>query len=144
MNLSNIEIILNQLAQNTITWDTGICWFKSLSQEERYEVLRRLYVISCDARVAESDIDTAIVRAGLRPTFTPCVLIKKGLIKNQLFKVINLPDNEQIKSFKLILALFAIADERRRKYCNGKCQHWWHQDLKHYKPILDVNTIENN
>ncbi|WP_327189671.1 DUF5958 family protein [Streptomyces xinghaiensis] len=38
-----------------------------------------------------------------------------------------LPAYELTKSFRLLIALFSIADTRRRTlYCAGGCSHAWH------------------
>ena len=44
--------------------------------------------------------------------------------------MISLPEPERDKAFRLFLALFSLADERRRKTeCASGCSHWWHRDL---------------
>ncbi|WP_274506119.1 DUF5958 family protein [Streptomyces murinus] len=38
-----------------------------------------------------------------------------------------LPVHELTKSFRLLVALFGVADTRRRElYCAGGCTHAWH------------------
>ncbi|UUU28347.1 DUF5958 family protein [Streptomyces sp. DSM 40750] len=67
-------------------------------------------------------------RSGLRPTHTPAVLISRGRTEQQLGKIAHLtsPD-ERRKAFRLLIAVLAIADERRRaRFCSVGCGHWWH------------------
>ncbi|WP_225631412.1 DUF5958 family protein [Streptomyces solaniscabiei] len=34
---------------------------------------------------------------------------------------------ERRKAFRLLVAVLAVADERRReRFCSGGCGHWWH------------------
>ncbi|WP_410092895.1 DUF5958 family protein [Streptomyces sp. uw30] len=36
--------------------------------------------------------------------------------------------DERRKAFRLLIAVLAIADERRReRFCSGGCGHWWHR-----------------
>ncbi|MFI1031332.1 DUF5958 family protein [Streptomyces sp. NPDC020951] len=68
-------------------------------------------------------------RAGLRPTHTPAVLITCGPIDQQLGKIAGLAlVDERRKAFRLLVAVLATADERRReRFCSGACGHWWHR-----------------
>ncbi|WP_331737521.1 DUF5958 family protein (plasmid) [Streptomyces sp. NBC_00984] len=70
-----------------------------------------------------------IRRAGLRPTHTSAVLITRGRINDQLGKIASLtPRDERRKAFRLLVAVLAIADGRRREhYCSDGCGHWWHR-----------------
>ena len=66
--------------------------------------------------------------AGLRPTHTAAVLIVRGRLAGQLSKIVNLPDEERVKSFRLLVALLGVADKRRRERCRATgCSHAWHQ-----------------
>lgn len=41
--------------------------------------------------------------------------------------VLNLPQDERIKAFRLLVALLSVADERRRaRFCADGCSHTWH------------------
>jgi hypothetical protein len=129
------EVLLNQIAQDIIPFEKGLAWFKTLSSDEKREVIRSLCRMSIqEAHYLDSEIDLAIAISGLKPTHTPCVLLKKG--KEYLRKTIELPEKEQIQSFCLLIALYSIADKRRREKCGENCHHWWHTDTKNYPPLL--------
>ncbi|MFG2711997.1 DUF5958 family protein [Streptomyces goshikiensis] len=68
-------------------------------------------------------------RAGLRPRYTPAVLISRGRIDQQLGKIAGLtPLDERRKAFRLLIAVLTIADARRReRFCSDGCGHWWHR-----------------
>lgn len=69
----------------------------------------------------------SIRRSGIRPTHTPAVLVTRGRLSEQLTKIISLPQAERTKAFRLLVALLAVADERRRaRFCAGGCSHVWH------------------
>ena len=120
-------IVLNELAQGLRPAAQGVDWFKGLTGDEQFEVLRDLTVFSLQARATTEDAPESIRRAGIRPTHTPAVLISRGRLSGQLAKVINLPQDERVKAFRLLVALLGVADERRRtRFCADGCGHDWH------------------
>nr|WTB35573.1 DUF5958 family protein [Streptomyces sp. NBC_00830] len=123
------DVILNELAQGLRPMSQGIKWFDGLSPEEQSETLRFLCHHCVQARAVTEDGPESIRRAGLRPTHTPAVLITRGRIDQQLGKIAGLaPLDERLKAFRLLIAVLAIADERRReRFCSDGCGHWWHR-----------------
>ncbi|MGW0580153.1 DUF5958 family protein [Streptomyces sp. NPDC002920] len=123
------DVILNELAQGLRPMSQGIEWFDGLSPEERSETLRFLRHHCLQARAVTEDGPESIRRAGLRPTHTPAVLITRDRIDQQLGKIAGLtPLDERRKAFRLMIAVLAIADERRReRFCSDGCGHWWHR-----------------
>lgn len=83
----------------------------------------------------EEDIEVAITNSGLKPTFTPCVLIRKGIANHNLLKLIELPENELQKSFVLLLNLFKVAYERRFELEKDNPGKWWYWDLSDKEKI---------
>ncbi|MFD0358170.1 DUF5958 family protein [Streptomyces sp. NPDC127110] len=123
------DVLLNELAQGLRPMAQGIEWFDGLSPQEQYETLRFLTHHCIQARAVTEDGPEAIRRAGLRPTHTPAVLITRGPVGPQLGKIAGLtPLDERRKAFRLLVALLAVADERRReRFCSDGCGHWWHR-----------------
>ncbi|SBT93487.1 hypothetical protein GA0115233_10652 [Streptomyces sp. DI166] len=107
----------------------GIEWFEGLSTEEQTNTLRLLSHFCVQARATAEDGPESIRRAGLRATHTPAVLITRGRIDQQLGEIAGLtPHNERLKSFRLLIAVLAVADERRRRrFCSDGCGHAWHR-----------------
>jgi len=131
-----IEVYLNMLAQGLVDREEGIYWFEKKTVDEKSDILDTLYLIATQSSPGFMHVDDAIERSGLKKTYTPCVLLKKcdGVkiprVDIQLTKIICLPHEEYNKAFRLMLSLFTVCDELRRKdRCRGKCSHWWHQDL---------------
>ncbi|MEU6987856.1 DUF5958 family protein [Streptomyces sp. NPDC046324] len=122
------DVILNELAQGLRPMTEGVEWFDALGSEEQSTVLLFLRHHCVQARAVTEDGPEAIRRAGLRPTHTPAVLITRGRIDHQLGKIASLtPLDERRKAFRLLVAVLAIADERRReRFCSDGCGHWWH------------------
>ncbi|MER8233165.1 DUF5958 family protein [Streptomyces sp. NPDC094049] len=123
------DVILNELAQGLRPMPQGITWFDALAPEEQSEALLFLRHHCVQARAVAEDGPEGIRRAGLRPTHTPAVLIMRGQIDDQLGKIASLISrDERRKAFRLLVAVLAIADGRRRKrYCSNGCSHWWHR-----------------
>ncbi|MER6789687.1 DUF5958 family protein [Streptomyces sp. NPDC000658] len=71
---------------------------------------------------------TAASAATAAGAHTPAVLLTHGPIDQQLGKIAGLPSvDERRKGFRLLVAVLAVTDERRReRFCSGGCGHWWH------------------
>jgi hypothetical protein len=116
------EVILNELAQGLRSTAEGVEWFEGLPEDDRRKVLHALVLFCGQARARQEDVPESIARSGIRPTHTPAVMLKKWR-----FGMGDLPVHELTKSFRLLVALFGIADTRRRTlHCAGGCRHAWH------------------
>lgn len=126
--LTTHELQINRLAQGLMAWNAGIAWFEELDDGEKYDVLHTLCLCCDQSHPLLDEVAPAIEYAGLKPTFTPCVMLARANPPEKaLWPILGLPSDERLKSFKLILALFAIADRRRREtVCCGQCSHEWH------------------
>ncbi|MFJ7281002.1 DUF5958 family protein [Kitasatospora sp. NPDC098663] len=122
------EIILNELAQGLRPMSEGIEWFEGLAADEQFVALRDAAGYCLQARATVDDGAESVRRSDVRPTHTPAVLITRGRLTEQLTKIINLPEDERVKAFRLLVALLGVADERRReRQCADGCTHAWHQ-----------------
>ncbi|MGW4650112.1 DUF5958 family protein [Kitasatospora sp. NPDC004289] len=121
------SVMVNELAQGARTQEEGVGWFGAMAGPEQVGVLRLLTEYCLQARAVTEDGPESIRRAGIKPTHTPAVLVVRGRLPEQLAKIVGLPQDERVKSFRLLVALLAVADERRRAlYCVGGCSHDWH------------------
>ncbi|MGW0632309.1 DUF5958 family protein [Streptomyces sp. NPDC002758] len=115
-------MILNELAQGLRPMAEGVEWFEALSEDGQRKVLHALVLFCGQAHAREDDVPESIARSGIRPTYTPAVMLTKWR-----FGMDQLPAYELTKSFRLLAALFSIADTRRRTLpCAGGCGHEWH------------------
>ncbi|GGW79554.1 DUF5958 family protein [Streptomyces lomondensis] len=116
------DVILNELTQELRPTAEGVEWFEGLPEDDQRKVLHTLVLFCGQARAREEDVPESIARSGIRPTHTPAVMLTKWR-----FGMEDLPAYELSKSFRLLIALFGIADTRRRTlYCAGGCSHAWH------------------
>ncbi len=133
------EIIINQIAQDIVTLRQGEKWFADMTVEEQYETLKILQYCVFQSHPLDIERKYAVLESGLRPTYTPCVmLLKHGKVERQVELICKLPSNEYHKIFRLLITLLGIADYRRRLKCQGKCSHWWHKSLDKYS-LIETN-----
>ena len=101
MNLAD-EITINQIKQELISQEDAKNWFLSFPTEGQQEILQWLSYMTLQARAREEDVSLAIAKSKLRPTYTPCVLLSRGRLKEQMAKLLKLPPSESIKTFFLL------------------------------------------
>lgn len=130
------EILLNQIAQGVRSVDEGLHLItRSDAAEDLWLALRMMIR---QAHPTALDVEEAIVSAGLKPTYTPCVLLLKDQRPHQTQRVTALPENEFEKAFRLLLAVFVIADRRRQQSCPVSCQHGWHHDFADADVLAEI------
>lgn len=119
---------LNELAQDLRPLDEGVAWFADLPEDEQTESLRLLAGFCFQAHPTPQEALESIRRSGLRPTHTPAVMLVRGRIEHQVGRIARLtPQHERMKAFRLLIALLAVADARRRARCRVHgCGHHWH------------------
>ncbi|MEV0445944.1 DUF5958 family protein [Streptomyces spectabilis] len=121
------ERIINEVAQGIRSLDDAVAWFSSLEQVEQKAVLHEVVRYVMQAHATVDDAREGLARSGVKPTMTPAVLIVREPILEQMGKIINLPPGEYVKSIRVLLSTFAVADTRRRETeCRGTCSHAWH------------------
>jgi hypothetical protein len=124
-----IEILLNRLRQNPSIVADGEQWFDSLGAAKQHVVLQILAHMAIQSGATANDVERAIQLAKLKPTFTPCVVFLRNDMRIACAKALGLPTGEFQRLFRLLLAIYALADERRLLTCGQSCEHWWHENL---------------
>ncbi|MEV6830233.1 DUF5958 family protein [Amycolatopsis sp. NPDC051102] len=126
MTLGERAVRLNELAQGLRPPAEEARWFERQDPPTRRAVLDELACYAGQARAGEEDRDEAILRSGVKPGDTAAVLLRVGPPHGRLRKICALPDYQQVPAFRLLAALFGVADDRRRAQCGGQCSHEWH------------------
>ncbi|WP_411137371.1 DUF5958 family protein [Streptomyces sp. C10] len=117
------ELITNELAQGIRPMPQGVAWFADLAEGEQRLALRELTQFCLQAHATEKDAEEAIARSGIRPTHTPAVMLTRWRLH-----MAGLPPYDLPRAFRLLVALLAVADARRReRHCVDGCAHEWHQ-----------------
>lgn len=125
--MNKTELQINKISQGIISLKDGINWFDTCELKIKMDVLQSLSAFLTQAHPARKEIENGIKQSGLKPTYTPCVLMIDKLFKEAISKIKNLPENEWQKAFILWVTILSIADKRRREtdFLNG-CTHEWH------------------
>ncbi|MFJ2787301.1 DUF5958 family protein [Streptomyces sp. NPDC093249] len=118
------ERVVNEMAQGHRTLDDGTSWFSGLSPAGRQEVLREVGGYAMQAHITAADGRVGVARSGVKPTANPSVMI---CLDPPRTGFADLPADEHVKAFRVLVAVFAVADARRRETsCKGTCGHAWH------------------
>lgn len=140
MELLN-EIQVNKFGQGLVQINDLSNIFSLLTLNEKKEFLNDILFLIMQSKPKEDDIERAIEESNLKRTYTPCILIKKGVANHNLKKLLDLPENEINKSFTLLLHLFKISYSRRFEIEKDDVNKWWYWDLSDDKKVKTI--IEN-
>jgi hypothetical protein len=135
MKLEDV-ILVNKFGQGLVAIEQLTEDFNFLEVFQKKEFLNGFLYLIMQSKPKKEDIEPAILDSGLKPTFTPCILLKKGVSNYDLEKLVNLPENELTKVFVLLLSLFKIAYKRRFAVEKDNPDKWWYWDLS------DNETVE--
>lgn len=142
MNI-NEQIVINKFGQDLLSFPDVLNIFQSKVKENKKIFLTDLSFLIIQSKASERDIDSAIELGNLKPTFTPCVKIRKGIKRNVLQEIIDLPDNETEKVLVLFLSLYKIAYKRLLKKEKDNPYKWWYQDLSNDNFVNRIKTLSN-
>ncbi|WP_422724099.1 DUF5958 family protein [Kitasatospora purpeofusca] len=121
---SATERVVNEVAQGLRTLESGTAWFELLSQEERKAVLREVAGYAMQAHITAVDGTAGVARSGVKPTANASVMIRMDPPR---YRFADLPAEEHVKAFRVLVSVFSVADTRRRQTsCQGGCGHSWH------------------
>ena len=129
------EILINKYGQSLIVVEQLTERFSLLDLPQKKLFLNDILYLIMQSKPKDEDIEPAITESKLKPTYTPCVLIKKGFANHNLQKLLEFPENELKKVFVLLLSLFKIAYERRFKIEKNNPDKWWYWDLSDNRKV---------
>jgi len=123
------EILINKYGQGVINSEPLLLNFEGLEVASKGDFLNDLLFLLQQSKPTDSGIEPAILESGLKPSYTPCVLLGKGVSSHNLERLIKLPENELTKVFLLLLSLFKIAYQKRFATEKNHPDKWWYWDL---------------
>lgn len=132
------EIIVNKYGQGLISIENLLDTFNANDVQMKRAFLTDMTYLILQSKVKDSDIQSAIEESKLKPTFTPCVLLTKGVATYNLNKILNLPENELNKVLILFSSLFKIGYQRRFNLEKNNPNKWWYWDLSDDKKIKKI------
>lgn len=131
-------ILVNKFGQDLIRVNELLKLYSHFDLNSKRSFLQEINSLILQSKPKKEDIEPAILESGLKSTFTPCVLLKKGVANHNLVKLVNLPKNELTKAFVLLLSLFRIAYKRRFLVEKDNPDKWWYWDLPKDENIKKV------
>lgn len=138
------EILINKYGQGLVNKEPLLQFFKSLEEISQKAILNDMLFLIQQSKAKDDDIDLAILNSGLKSTYTPCVLLKKGVLNYNLERIINLPKQEMTKVFLLLLSLFREAYQRRFLMEKNNPEKWWYWDLSDESNISRIRRNGGN
>lgn len=123
------EILLNKYGQSLVSSEPLLLTFEALEVTFKRNFLNDMLFLIQQSKPSNNDIGPAILESGLKPTYTPCILLEKGVSTHNLSRLVDLPENELTKAFLILLSLFKIAYERRFVIERNNPDKWWYWDL---------------
>ena len=130
---------INKFGQNLVNIENIILPFIDFSLSKKREYMEDIVSLILQSKPENEDANIAIVESGLKPSFTPCVLlVKNGVKEFGLLKIVQLPESELIKSLILVLTLFKIAYKRRFALERNDPGKWWYWDLSDKENLIKI------
>ena len=142
-----MEILLNMYAESYIDREKIIEIFEISSIEEKDKMLNKLIYFILNAHVNEKQLEGAINQTGFRETIDPYKILKskKNIFRNNIYRLVSLKGKPYAQGFVLLLVLFKISYEDKKKKCDeNDCNHWWHKDLGDILIITNILKEEFN
>ena len=137
------ELLINKYGQELIQAEDVWYVFEQLSYNGQRDFFVGILYLIMQSKPQDEDIEEASTSSQLKPTYTPCVLLTKGVSHHNLLRIIGLPENEWRKILYLLLSLFRIAYQRRFNAEFNNPDKWWYWDLSDENKILEIMKIDN-
>jgi hypothetical protein len=118
---------LNEVAQKLRTFEESLAAFERLSREEQLAVLGVLEFMAHQAHATSEDVPEALTRGLVEPSFRPAWQPHtSGIYFATDAHYAKRDMTDLLQQYRYLIALYSVADERRRVDCAGQCSHWWH------------------
>lgn len=123
------EIFINQYGQELKSESELLTYFESFDDQRKELFLTDLLFLILQSKATLDDVDLAIKSSKLKPTLTPCVMLKKGVSQSNMTRLITLKGKERVQSIILLINLFKVSYKRRFESEKGDPNKWWYWDL---------------
>lgn len=134
-------LLINRFAQGLVDCEPLISLFKELDLEQKRDYLAEIRSLIMQSKPNNNDIEITIQNSGLRPTYTPCVLLCKGVEDYKLKKINDLPEPELEKALIVFLNLFKVAYLRRFNTEKNAPHKWWYWDLSNQNNLKKIEGM---
>ncbi|GAB3047301.1 DUF5958 family protein [Spirosoma pulveris] len=123
------QVAVNQFGQGVLSIESLLLHFSQMSEVGKRDYLTYLGGLIWQSKPVEADIEQAITHSSLKPTYTPCVVLRTHRLRIGINQLVKLPVNELEKVYRLMLSLFKEAYQRRFQEEGEGSGKWWYCDL---------------
>ncbi|PZR23535.1 MAG: hypothetical protein DI539_02720 [Flavobacterium psychrophilum] len=134
-------LLINTFGQDLITTEPLISLFNEFDTEQKRGYLTEIRFLIMQSKPDNNDIEIALRNSLLRPTYTPCVLLRKGVEDYKLKKINDLPEPELEKALIVFLNLFKVAYQRRFNTEKNDPFKWWYWDLSDLDNLKKIEDM---
>lgn len=134
-------ILINKYGQGIIDISPIMTLFRIFNEEKKRDYLEEISSLILQSKPNNNDIERAINESQLKSTYTPCVLLRKGVKNHNIRKIIALPNAELEKALMLLMGLFKVAYQRRFNEEKNNPDKWWYWDLSDQYNIEKVKNM---
>ena len=125
--LSPEDIVVNQIAQEKISFAEGLIWFDDQNMHRQRKIISGLWTYLERSNAEQEQIDEAVPLIPIEPTHTSIALLKTQPFRAAVQKICSFPDNKTREAFIAMMTLFKYVDTKvRENVCKDNCEHPWH------------------
>ena len=135
------QYLLNQYGQDLVSAGAVLSYFEGLNDAEKNTFFYLLLHLIVQSGCTQEDVPLAIAENGLKPSYTPCVLLANSVKTFNLEKIINLPAYEHPKVLLLFLGLFKQGYTRRFEAEKNVSHKWWYWDFRDPDKVEDLKAL---
>lgn len=136
------EIFLNQFTQGLYPLERMVDWFKQYDLENKKNIIFNLLNMVIQSHPTYEEIEAAAKSIKKSTSSSAIKLLNRKKPFNKFgYELCNLPENELLICFQILLLTFTQADNRRKSQENlNDCNHWWHKDLSDDEYLKKLRT----
>ena len=137
-------VILVKYAQGAVVFNSFLGYVKAMKPSERKIFYSQMVELIGHFAIKDSSAGVAIKQSGLIETCSACLILKDGINKTQLQKILELPESELESSFKLLLTLFSIGYQEGYQKNRNAPEKFWYWDYSQSENAFRVVELDYN
>lgn len=137
-------VILVKYAQGAVVFNSFFGYVKFMKPSERKIFCSQIVELMGHFTIEDSSADIAIKQSGLNETCSACLILKDGINKTQLQKILELPESELESSFKLLVTLFSVGYQEGYQKNRNAPDKFWYWDYSENENAFKVVQLDYN
>lgn len=134
------EIFINQFVQGIHNLENMNDWFQSYDLSNKRAIMLNLFNMVLQSHPTYDDIEHSALQLHKIKSSSAIMLLDENKPFNKFgYRICDLPENELLNGFGILLLTLSKADNRRKKTENSsECNHWWHKDLSNQRYLQEI------